>query len=31
MLRIVGDEDVDREYMIEMGEKFYLELYGKLG
>ena len=28
---IVGDEDVDREYMIEMGEKFYMELYGKLG
>ena len=30
-LRIVGDDDVDREHMIEMGEKFYMELYGKLG
>ena len=31
IMRFVGDEDVDREYMIEMGEKFYMELYGKLG
>ena len=30
-MRIVGDEDVDREYMIEVGEKFYMELYRKLG
>ena len=28
---IVGDDDVDREYMIEMGEIFYIELYGKTG
>ena len=28
---IVGDEDVDRVYMIELGEKFNMELYGKLG
>ena len=28
---IVGDEDVDREYMIGIREKFYIELYGKLG
>ena len=27
---IVGDEDVDREYMIGIREKFYIELYGKL-
>ena len=31
IMRIVGEEDVDREYMIDMGEKFYKELYGKLG
>ena len=30
-MRIVGEEDVDREYMIDMREKFYKELYGKLG
>ena len=24
IIRIVGDEDVDREYMIEMGKKFYI-------
>lgn len=29
-MRIVGDDDVSREYMIEMGEKFSMELYGKL-
>ena len=27
---IVGDDDVSREYMIEMGEKFSMELYGNL-
>ena len=26
-MRIVVDDDVDREYMIEMGETFYLEFY----
>ena len=30
-MHLVGDDDVDREYMIEMGEKFYKELYGKHG
>ena len=24
IIRVVGNEDVDREYMIEMGEKFYI-------
>ena len=28
---IVGDDNMDREYMIEMGEKFYMGLHGKLG
>ena len=28
---IVGDDGVDREYMIEMREIFYMELYCKLG
>ena len=27
---IIGDKDVDREY-IEMGKKFYMELYRKIG
>ena len=26
-MRIVGDDDVDKEYMIEMRETFYLEFY----
>lgn len=30
-MRVDGDEYVDREYMIQMGEKFYMELYDKLG
>ena len=30
-MNIVGNDDVDMEYIIEVGEKFYLELYGKLG
>lgn len=30
-MSIAGDKDIDGEFMIEMGEKFYLELYGKLG
>ena len=30
-IHIVGDQDVDRENIIDMGEKFYMELYGKLG
>ena len=30
-MHIVGDDDVDREYMIEMGEIFYIELYDKTG
>ena len=29
-MRIIDDDDVSREYMIEMGERFYMELYGKL-
>ena len=28
---MVGDDHVDREYMIKMGEIFYIELYGKTG
>ena len=31
IMSIAGDKDTDGEFMIEMGEKFYLELYGKLG
>ena len=30
IMSIAGDKDMDGEFMIEMGEKFYLELYGKL-
>ena len=30
-MRIVGNDDVDREYMNKMGETFYIDLYGKLG
>ena len=29
-MHIVGDEDVDRVYMIEMRGKFYMELCSKL-
>ena len=29
-MHIVSDEDVDRVYMIEMREKFYMELCSKL-
>lgn len=31
LIGIVGDEDMDGKFMIEMGKKFYVELYGKLG
>ena len=31
IMTIVGNDDVDIEYMIEMGEQFYMELYGNLG
>ena len=27
----LGNNDIDRKYIIEMGEKFYMELHGKLG
>ena len=30
IVHIVCDEDVDREYMIEIGGKLYMELYSKL-
>ena len=30
-MRKVGNDDVNIEHMVEMGEKFYMELYGKLG
>ena len=29
-MRTVGDDDVDREYIIGKGEKFYMELNDKL-
>ena len=31
IMNMVGNDDVDMEYIIEVGEKFYMELYGKLG
>ena len=30
-LHIVGNNNMDRNYVIEMGEKFHIELYDKLG